>query len=51
LRSRQYVKTWPFEPKTFVIDVDEHEVAPDDWEFYVKDANQLQEVFDYYEKF
>lgn len=51
LRSRQYVKTWPFEPKTFIVDVDEHEVAPDDWEFYVKDAKQLQEVFDYYEKF
>lgn len=46
--SRQYVKTFPFTPKTFVIDVEEKEVAPDDWEFYIKDENQLKEVFEYY---
>lgn len=49
--SRQYVKKFPFEPKTFTIDVDEKEVKPDDWEFYVKDPKQLDEVFDYYDEF
>jgi hypothetical protein len=49
--SRQYVKSFPFEPKTFVIDVYEKEVAKDDWEFYVKDPKQLKEVFEYYKRF
>ena len=47
--SRQNV-TFPFTPKTFYIDVDELEVAPDDWEFFIKDASQLDEVFAYYTK-
>lgn len=48
--SRQYIKSFPFTPKTFVIDVIEKEVAPDDWEFYVKDEARLNEVFEYYSK-
>lgn len=43
-----YVKEFPFEPKTFYIDVIEEEVAKDDWEMYVKDKSQLDEVFKYY---
>lgn len=50
IRSSHYVKDFPFEPKTFVIDVDETEVKPDDWEFNIKDAKQLEEVFKYYNK-
>ncbi len=50
IRSRQYVKSFPFTPKTFVVDVIEKEVAKDDWEFTVKDVSQLDEVFEYYKK-
>jgi hypothetical protein len=48
--SRQYVKL-PFIPKTFTIDVIEKEVAKDNWEFYIKDEKQLEEVFKYYEEY
>lgn len=49
ISSRQYVK-FPFTPISFYIDVDEHETAPDDWEFTVKDPAQLAEAFAYYDK-
>lgn len=49
--SRQYVKSFPFKPKTFYIDVIEKEVAKDDWEFYIKDERQLKSVFKYYDLF
>lgn len=51
IRSRQYIKEFPFEPKTFIIDVDEKEIAPDDWEFHIKDPKQMDEVFTYYKKY
>jgi hypothetical protein len=50
IRSRQFIKSFPFTPKTFTIDVEEKEVNPDDWEFYIKDPNQLEEVWKYYKK-
>ena len=46
----QYVKSFPFTPKTFYIDVIEEEVAKDDWEMYLKDPKQLEKVFKYYDK-
>lgn len=46
--SSQHVKEFPFEPKTFIVDVDEKEIAPDDWEFHIKDPKQLEDVFKYY---
>lgn len=49
ITSSQCVQ-FPFTPKTFYVDVDEHEVAPDDWEFTVKDPNDLKQVFEYYDK-
>ncbi len=48
--TRGYIKSFPFEPKTFYIDVIEEEVAPDDWEMYCKDESQLDEVWKYYDK-
>jgi hypothetical protein len=48
MRCNQYVKGFPFTPKTFYIDVIEEEVAPDDWEMFLKDKSQLDEVFEYY---
>lgn len=49
VKSRQFIKL-PFTPKTFVIDVIEKEIKKDDWEFYIKDDSQLDEVYKYYEK-
>lgn len=43
-----YIKSFPFIPKTFYVDVIEEEVAPDDWEEYLKDPKQLEEVLEYY---
>ena len=48
--SAQYIKSFPFEPKTFYIDVIEEEVAKDDWEMYLKDPKQLEKVWEYYDK-
>ena len=45
-----YIKSFPFTPKTFYLDVIEEEVAKDDWETYLKDINQLEEVYEYYDK-
>jgi len=48
IHGSQLIRGFPFEPKTFYIDVIEEEVAPDDWEMYAKDTKQLAEVFEYY---
>jgi len=62
LGSSHYIKSFPFEPKTFVIDVDEKEyrknedgsLTPEEgggwWETWVKDPKQLDEVWDYYDR-
>ncbi len=47
--SRQYVKL-PFTPKTFYVDVIEKEIGKEDYEHYIKDESQLEEVFEYYIK-
>lgn len=60
--SSHYIKSFPFEPKTFVIDVEEKEyrknkdgsLTPEEgggwWESWVKDPKQLDEVWEYYER-
>jgi len=49
--SRAYVKSFPFTPKSFYIDRISIEVKPDDWEGTIKDESQLEEVFQYYDKY
>lgn len=49
--SRQYIKSFPFRPKTFYIDVLSEELSKDNWVSYVKDETQLKEVFEYYDIF
>ncbi len=44
IRSTQEVKSFPFEPKTFIINVVEKELKKDDWEFYIEDESQLEDV-------
>jgi hypothetical protein len=46
--SRQYVKSFPFTPKTFYIDVIMEEAAPDWWIAYIKDSSQLEQAAKYY---
>jgi len=58
--SRQYVKSFPFTPKTFYVDVvstrwaDKEETTKDEngdwWTHIVKDESQLIAVFEYYDK-
>lgn len=58
--STQYVKSFPFTPKTFYVDVIDHrwkdreETVPDIngswWTHSIKDAKQLEEVFKYYDQ-
>jgi len=42
------IKSFPFVPKRFYIDVEEVEVAKDDWEMYAIDDKQLAEARKYY---
>lgn len=60
--SAHYIKSFPFEPKTFIIDVEEQEyrknedgsLVPEEgggwWESWVKDPKQLDEVWEYYDR-
>ena len=58
--STQYIKAFPFEPKTFYVDVIDHrfkdkeekqpDVNGDWWTHSIKDETQLKEVFEYYDK-
>lgn len=49
--SRQLVKSFPFTPKTFYIDVIREDNGPNDFEVYIKDPKQLKRVFKYYDKY
>lgn len=49
IRSRQFIKEFPFTPKDFVIDVWEKEISKDNWEFIIKDTEKLLEVAKYYD--
>lgn len=49
--SRQLVKSFPFTPKTFFVDVTEVETSKDDWDIHIKYATQLHEVFNYYSEY
>jgi len=46
--SRQIVKSFPFNPKTFYVDVIEKEVSKNNWDFNIKDESQLDAVAEYY---
>ncbi len=49
--KKAYIKSFPFTPKTFFIDCRDVEVAPDDWESFVIDPKQLDEVWEYYDRY
>ena len=47
----QYIKSFPFKPQEFIIDVIEKEVSKDNWEFTIKNDKDLEKVFEVYDKF
>ena len=49
--KKGYIRSFPFTPKTFYIDVKDVEVAKDDWESFVIDPSQLDEAFNYYDRY
>lgn len=51
ISSHQYVKKFPFTPKTFYIDVIDKEVSKDNWDHYLKEPKQLMSVFRYYDRY
>ena len=51
ITSRQYIKSFPFKPQEFVIDVIEKEIGKDDFEFTIKNDKDLEKVFEIYDKF
>lgn len=51
ITSRQYIKSFPFKPQEFTIDVIEKEVSKDNWEFTIKDEKDLEKVWEVYDKF
>lgn len=63
LSSKQYIKSFPFKPKTFRVDVIDHRFDQDSftkkltpnpdgdwWEHEIKDESQLVEIFEYYDR-
>jgi hypothetical protein len=60
ISSSQYVKSFPFVPKTFFVNVISYEVNKDDetilehgsgwWKSKIKDMEQLKSVWEYYDK-
>lgn len=51
IKSRQYIRAFPFNPQEFTIDVIEKEISKDNWEFTIKDDKDLEKVFEVYDKF
>ena len=49
IKSQQFIKSFPFKPKTFVIDVIEIEISKDNWEFIIKNMPDFDEVRTYYD--
>lgn len=46
--KKGYIKSFPFTPKTFYIDVKDVEIEKDDWESFMVDPSQLDEIKEYY---
>jgi hypothetical protein len=48
--SHQYIKGFPFIPKTFYIDCDEIDIGKNNWERFIRFPEQLKAVFNYYDR-
>jgi hypothetical protein len=49
ISSRQYIRSFPFLPTTFCIDVIEEEIKKDDWLFHIKNEKDLDKVREVYD--
>ena len=49
ISSRQYIKSFPFTPKTFYVDVIEKKISEGNFDFEIKDKKQLKPVSEYYD--
>jgi len=51
ISSSQYIKSFPFKPKTFIIDIIAEEVEKDDWVNHIKNNADLDKVWEFYDKY
>jgi hypothetical protein len=49
ISSNQYIKSFPFQPVTFYIDVTEEEIKKDDWVFHINNEKDLDKVWEVYD--
>lgn len=47
--KKAYVKSFPFTPKTFYLDVIDVKISKNHFETFIKDPKQLEQVWDYYD--
>ena len=47
--KKAFIKSFPFDPKTFIVDVVDIEIDKNDFETFIKDINQLEDVKKYYD--
>lgn len=50
IKSVLYIKSFPFTPKTFIINVTEKEVAKDDCIYHINDIEDVTKVLELYDK-
>jgi hypothetical protein len=48
IQGRQFIREFPWTPKSFYIDVIGEETAKDDWTFYICDGRQLDAAWKIY---
>lgn len=48
IRSRQFVRDFPFDPKTFVVEINDVDLGNYEYKFIIDDESQLEKVFEYY---
>ena len=47
-RKAHWVKSFPFTPKTFTIDIEKKQKPNGEYIYYIKDKSQLNKAFEYY---
>ena len=51
ITSRQSIKSFPFTPKTFYVNVRSVEVEKEGYDTFLDDESQLEEIFEYYDRY
>ena len=50
ISSRQYIKSFPFQPVTFHINVTQEEIGKGDWLLHINDKKDLDKVWKVYDR-